>query len=92
MAAVGVTYFEKPCRDKNIDDYQQLGVKFERIFLKFATVDSISDRLKIHLRQDMLNFFSISEDTEASLYRDFKRIITHVKFVPCIVHCVLLFE
>ena len=34
-------------RDENIDDRQQIGVKFERTFLKFATVDSISDRLKI---------------------------------------------
>ena len=51
MTAVGITYFEKPSRDKNIDDCQQIGVKFERIFLKFATVDSILDRPVIHLRQ-----------------------------------------
>ena len=50
MAVVGITYFEKPSRDKNIDDCQETGVKFERIFLKFATVDSISDRLIIHRR------------------------------------------
>ena len=45
VTAVGITYFEKPSRDKNIDDWQELGVKFERTFLKFVTVDSISDRL-----------------------------------------------
>ena len=50
MTAVGITYFEKPSRDKNIDDCQQIGVEFERTFFKFATVDSISDRLIIHLR------------------------------------------
>ena len=50
MAAVGITYFEKPSRDKNIDDCQQIGVKFERTFLKFATVDSLLDRLIIHPR------------------------------------------
>ena len=50
MTAVCITYFEKPSRDKNIDDCQQIGVKFERTFLKFATVDSISDRLIINLR------------------------------------------
>ena len=27
-----------------------------------------------------------------NLYGDFKRIITNAKFVPCIIHCVLLFE
>ena len=50
MTAVGITYFEKPSRDKNIDDCQQIGVKFERNFLKSATVDSISDKLIIHLK------------------------------------------
>ena len=50
MTAVGITYFEKPGRNQNIDDCQQIGVKFERTFLKFATVDSISDRLIIHLK------------------------------------------
>ena len=40
----------------------------------------------------MLKNFQFQEDTEASLHGDFKRIITHVKFVPCIMHCVLLFE
>ena len=51
VTAVGITYFEKPNRDKNIDDCQQIGVKFERTFLKLATIDSISDRLLIiHLR------------------------------------------
>ena len=51
VTAVGITYFEKPSRDKNIiDDCQQTVVKFQRTFLKFATVDSISDRLIIHLR------------------------------------------
>ena len=43
MTAVGITYFEKVSRDKNIDDCQQIGVKSERTFHKFATVDSISD-------------------------------------------------
>ena len=42
MTAVSITHSEKPNRDKNIDDCQQTGVKF-------ATVDSISDRLIIHL-------------------------------------------
>ena len=43
MKAVGITYFGKPSRDENkFDDCQQIGVKFERISLKFATVDSIS--------------------------------------------------
>ena len=50
MTAVDITYFEKPSRDKNIDDCQQIDVKFERTFLKFAIVDSISDRLIIHMR------------------------------------------
>ena len=36
----------------------------------------------------MFKIFQFQEDTEASLYSDF--IITHVKFVPCIMHCVLL--
>ena len=74
MTAVGITYFEKPSRDKNIDDFQQIGVKFERTFLKFATVDSISDTLIIHLRsiKDMSKNFQFQEDTEASLYGDFK--------------------
>ena len=40
----------------------------------------------------MLKIFQFQEDTEASLYGDFKRIITYVKFVPCIMQCVLLFE
>ena len=38
----------------------------------------------------MVKIFQFQEDTEASLYGDFKRIITYVKFVPCIKHCVLL--
>ena len=29
VTAVGITYFEKPSRDKNIDDCQQTGVKFQ---------------------------------------------------------------
>ena len=45
MTAVGITYFEKLSKDKYIDDCQQTGVKFERTFFKFATVDSVSDRL-----------------------------------------------
>ena len=49
VTAVGVTYFEKPSRDENIDDRQQTGVKFQRTFLKFATNDCVSDRLIIHL-------------------------------------------
>ena len=36
----------------------------------------------------MLKSFQFQEDTEARLFEDFKRIITYVKFV----HCVLLFE
>ena len=48
MTAAGINYFEKPSRDENIDDCQQIGVKFERTFLKFATVDS--DILIIRLR------------------------------------------
>ena len=40
----------------------------------------------------MLKTSQFQKDTEASLYGDFKRIITYVKFVPCIMHCVLLFE
>ena len=31
MTAVGITYFEKPSQDKNIDDCQQTGVNFERL-------------------------------------------------------------
>ena len=50
VTAIGITHFEKPSRNKNIDDCQQTGVKFQRTFLKFATVNSISDRLIIHLR------------------------------------------
>ena len=34
MSAVSITYFEKPSREKNIDDCQQTGVKFKRTFLK----------------------------------------------------------
>ena len=37
----------------------------------------------------MLKIFQFQEDREASLYGDFKRIITYVQFVPCIMHCVL---
>ena len=40
----------------------------------------------------MLKSFKFQEDTEASLYGAFKRIIAYVKFVPCIMPCVLLFE
>ena len=40
----------------------------------------------------MSKIFQFQEDTEASLYGDFKRIITCVKFVPCIMHCVLFFS
>ena len=40
----------------------------------------------------MLKIFQFQEDNEASLYGDFKRIITYAKFVPCIIQCVLLFE
>ena len=54
MAAVGITYFEKPSRDKNIGDCQLTGVKFERTFLKFATDNSpeIKDMLKIFQFQE----------------------------------------
>ena len=45
MTAVGITHFEKPSRDKNIDDCQQIGVKYDKTFLRFGTVDSISNRL-----------------------------------------------
>ena len=38
----------------------------------------------------MLKNFQFQEDTEASLYGDFKWIITYVKFVPFIMHCDLL--
>ena len=48
VTVVGITYFEKPSREKNIYDCQQTGVKFERTFLKFATFVSV--RLIIHLR------------------------------------------
>ena len=34
----------------------------------------------------MLKIFQFQEDTGASLYGYFKRIITYVKFVPCIMH------
>ena len=41
----------------------------------------------------MLKAFQFQEEyPEASSYGDFKRIITYVKFVPCVMHCVLLFE
>ena len=49
VTAVGITYFEKASRDKNIGDCQQIGVKLETTVLKFA-VDTISDKLIIHLR------------------------------------------
>ena len=39
----------------------------------------------------MLKTFQFQEDTEARLFEDFKRIITYVKFVPYIMHCVLFF-
>ena len=83
MTAVGNTYFEKSSRDKNIDDCQQTGLKFQRTFHKFSTVNSISEI------KDILKIFQFQEDTEASLCGDFKRIITYVKFVPCIMRCVL---
>ena len=38
----------------------------------------------------MLNIFQFQENTEASLYGDFKRIITNAKFVPCICTVFLL--
>ena len=50
MTAVVITYFEKLSRDKNIDDCQQTGVKFERTFIKSATNNSPEIK-------DMLNFF-----------------------------------
>ena len=40
----------------------------------------------------MLKIFQFQEDPEANLCGDFKRIIMSVKFVPCIIHCILLFE
>ena len=40
----------------------------------------------------MLKNFQFQEDTEASLYGDLKRIIACVKFVPCIMHRILLFK
>ena len=40
----------------------------------------------------MLKICQFQEDTETRLFEDFKRIITYVKFVPYIMHCVLLFE
>ena len=40
----------------------------------------------------MLKMFQFQEDTEASLYGDFMRKVIYVKFVPYIMHCVLLFE
>ena len=92
MTAVGITYIEKPSRDKNIDDYQQIGVKFERTCLKIRYCDSISDRLIIHLRykrnvKKIFNFRRILRQVYMAI---FKRIISYVKFVPCIMHCVLL--
>ena len=38
----------------------------------------------------MLKNFQFQDDTEASLYGDFKRIVTYVKFVSRIMDCVLL--
>ena len=40
----------------------------------------------------MLKIFQFQEDSEACLDGDFKRIIVYVKFVPCIMHSVLVFE
>ena len=40
----------------------------------------------------MLKIFQFQEDTEASLYRDFKRIITYVEFVPRITLCSFIFS
>ena len=40
----------------------------------------------------MLKIFQFQEDTEASLYGDFKKKVTYVKFASYIMHCVLLFE
>ena len=40
----------------------------------------------------MLKIFQFWEDTDESLYGEFNRIITCLKFVPCIMHRVLLFE
>ena len=33
VTAVGITYFEKPSRDENIDNCQQIGVQLERTLL-----------------------------------------------------------
>ena len=41
MTAVGITYFEKPSRDKNIDDCQKTGVQFQRIFLRIAEAPNV---------------------------------------------------
>ena len=88
MTAVGITYFEKPRRDKNVDNCQQSGVKFGKkpslnLPLILYQTDN-SPEIK-----DMLKNFQFQEDTEASLYGNFKRIINYVKFVPCVMHCVL---
>ena len=40
----------------------------------------------------MLKNFQFQKDAEAILHDDLKRIITHVKFVPCFMRCVLVFE
>ena len=40
----------------------------------------------------MLKIFQLQEDTEASLYGDSKRLITYVKFIPCIMHGALFFN
>ena len=45
MTPVGITCYEKPSRDKNIDDCQQIGVKFERIVYCTAALTSLSDKL-----------------------------------------------
>ena len=77
VKAVGITYLEEPNRYKNVDDCQQIGVKFERTFLKFPVVDSNNSPEIKHI----LNTCQFQEGTKASLYGDFNHSCT-VELTP----------
>ena len=64
-------------------------MKFEEPSLNLLLLILFSDN-SLEIKYIGKNF-QFQEDTEASLYGDFKRIITYVKFVPCIMHFFLFF-
>ena len=57
MEAVGITYFEKPSRDEDIDDCQKVCVKFERPSLNLLLLIQIIINNSPEIK-DMLKIFS----------------------------------